>query len=198
MLRSLLRIPSRRVFSTSAPGSTSSFDEIFEEISTVLHKPAAPKPKPQRAQPDQNGQPRYRARSAMLSGFKPYADYNRRSSRCGFCNGEHTEMDYTNVAVLLKYINERGMIMHRRVNQTCAKHQRKLATTVKRARQVGLLSHINNWRVPASFLRDGSISPEEAPENALDVLFPNEESSNASDSSAFFEGIESEQPTKSK
>jgi len=57
---------------------------------------------------------------------------------------------YTNVQLLHKFINERGMITGRRYNFNCAKHQRKLAMAIKQARFVGLLSFTDNFYAPES------------------------------------------------
>ena len=53
------------------------------------------------------------------------------------CSGK--PVDYKDVDVLKKYINERGKILPRRVTGTCAKHQRIVAEQIKRARAIALL-----------------------------------------------------------
>ena len=47
-------------------------------------------------------------------------------------------VDYKDVDVLRKYVNERGKILPRRVTGTCAKHQRNIAQQKKRARVMAL------------------------------------------------------------
>ena len=49
------------------------------------------------------------------------------------------ELDYKNADDLRKYINEKGKILPRRVTGTCAKHQRIVATQIKRARMMAIL-----------------------------------------------------------
>ena len=49
------------------------------------------------------------------------------------------ELDYKNAEDLRKYINEKGKILPRRVTGTCAKHQRIVATQIKRARMMAIL-----------------------------------------------------------
>lgn len=58
---------------------------------------------------------------------------------CRFCQRNLRDIDYKNVDVLRKYVPERGKISPRRVTGTCAFHQRRLATAVKRARLMALL-----------------------------------------------------------
>jgi small subunit ribosomal protein S18 len=60
---------------------------------------------------------------------------------CRFCQRNVREIDYKNVDILRKYMPERAKISPRRVTGTCAYHQRKLATAVKRARLMALLPY---------------------------------------------------------
>lgn len=65
----------------------------------------------------------------------------RRSKRkvCAFCVDKADSIDYKDVAKLRKYVTERGKILPRRISGTCAKHQRQLTESIKRARNVALL-----------------------------------------------------------
>ncbi|MEG1004452.1 30S ribosomal protein S18 [Clostridium sp.] len=65
----------------------------------------------------------------------------RRSKRkvCAFCVEKADSIDYKDVAKLRKYVTERGKILPRRISGTCAKHQRQLTESVKRARNIALL-----------------------------------------------------------
>ncbi len=49
-------------------------------------------------------------------------------------------IDYKNVPVLQKFINDRGKIVPRRISGLTAKNQRLLNTAIKKARFLGLLS----------------------------------------------------------
>jgi small subunit ribosomal protein S18 len=62
-----------------------------------------------------------------------------RSRVCNFCVDKVTRIDYKDHEMLRRYITERGKIQPRRQTGTCAKHQRALATAIKRARHVALL-----------------------------------------------------------
>lgn len=60
---------------------------------------------------------------------------------CSFCD-DKIEPSYKNVDVLKSKLTERGKILPRRVTGVCAKHQRKLATEVKRARHLALVPFV--------------------------------------------------------
>jgi small subunit ribosomal protein S18 len=48
-------------------------------------------------------------------------------------------IDYKNVDLLKRFITDEGKIRPRRQTGTCARHQRALATAIKRARHLALL-----------------------------------------------------------
>ncbi|MEJ2744636.1 MAG: 30S ribosomal protein S18 [bacterium] len=66
----------------------------------------------------------------------------RRKKKCRFCVDKVTEIDYKNVGLLRKMITEKGKILPSRITGTCARHQRRLATAIKRARFVALLPYV--------------------------------------------------------
>ena len=65
----------------------------------------------------------------------------KRKKVCIFCADKVSYIDYKDSAKLRKFISERGKIQPRRMTGTCAKHQRELATAIKRARTVALLPY---------------------------------------------------------
>ena len=65
------------------------------------------------------------------------AEFYRRKKICQMCAGK--SVDYKDVPIITKYINEKGKILPRRVTGTCAKHQRIVATQIKRARMMAIL-----------------------------------------------------------
>ena len=67
--------------------------------------------------------------------------YRKKKTVCYMCAGK--TVDYKDVDVLRKYVNERGKILPRRVTGTCAKHQRIVAEQIKRARAIALLPYTN-------------------------------------------------------
>jgi small subunit ribosomal protein S18 len=58
---------------------------------------------------------------------------------CKFCYEKDAVIDYKNTDILERFITDRGKILPRRVTGTCSKHQRALATAIKRARIIALL-----------------------------------------------------------
>ena len=62
-----------------------------------------------------------------------------RKKVCAFCSEKVESIDYKDVNRLRKYVTERGKILPRRISGTCAKHQRELTGSIKRARNIALL-----------------------------------------------------------
>jgi small subunit ribosomal protein S18 len=58
---------------------------------------------------------------------------------CRYCADKNLKVDYKNAADLKYFITERGKIVPRRISGNCARHQRQVATAIKRGRQVALL-----------------------------------------------------------
>ena len=61
---------------------------------------------------------------------------------CKFCADPNLIIDYKKPEVLKPFLNEKGMILHRRQTGTCAYHQRRLTTAIKRARIIALLPFV--------------------------------------------------------
>ncbi len=61
---------------------------------------------------------------------------------CSFCASKAETIDYKDHDKLRRYISDRGKIEPRRRTGTCAKHQRILATAIKRARHLALLPYV--------------------------------------------------------
>lgn len=73
------------------------------------------------------------------------AGNDRRPTRrrvCVFCAGSVDWIDYKDVAVLRRFINDRGRIRARAATGTCDQHQRDVAVAVKTAREVALLPNL--------------------------------------------------------
>ena len=64
--------------------------------------------------------------------------YRKKKKICQMCAGK--SVDYKDVPIISKYINEKGKILPRRMTGACALHQRHIAREVKRARYMGLIS----------------------------------------------------------
>jgi len=68
--------------------------------------------------------------------------YVQRKKECLFCKRKMSEIDYKDADLLSRYIFHTGKIMPASRTGTCAKHQRKLATALKRARHLALLPFV--------------------------------------------------------
>ncbi len=64
----------------------------------------------------------------------------RRRKVCKFCAEKIEYIDWKDIKMLQGFIPERGKILPRRISGTCALHQRKLQTAIKRARSIALLA----------------------------------------------------------
>lgn len=62
---------------------------------------------------------------------------------CPFCTQKMNYIDYKQVDLLRRFVTDRGKIKARRKVGTCAKHQRRLAVAIKRARHVALLPFVS-------------------------------------------------------
>lgn len=61
---------------------------------------------------------------------------------CRFKKYKIKYVDYKDSSFLLKFLNEQGKILPRRVTGTSLKFQRKIALAIKRARHLALLPYI--------------------------------------------------------
>jgi small subunit ribosomal protein S18 len=64
----------------------------------------------------------------------------QRRKFCRFCSEKVEFIDYKNTKTLRNYLTERGKILPRRMTGTCARHQRELSESIKRARSVALIA----------------------------------------------------------
>ena len=67
------------------------------------------------------------------------AEFYKRKKICQMCAGK--SVDYKDVMIVSKYINEKGKILPRRMTGACAKHQRHIANQIKIARYMALLPY---------------------------------------------------------
>jgi small subunit ribosomal protein S18 len=68
----------------------------------------------------------------------------RRRRVCKFCAEKIDYINYKDVRLLAPFLPERGKIQPRRISGTCAMHQRKLQTAIKRARQLALIPYVTD------------------------------------------------------
>ncbi len=65
--------------------------------------------------------------------------FRKKKKVCYMCTGK--DIDYKDVEILKKYINDKGKILPRRVTGACAKHERHIAEQIKKARAIALLPY---------------------------------------------------------
>jgi small subunit ribosomal protein S18 len=65
--------------------------------------------------------------------------YYSRPRVCQFCADKTIIIDYKKIDLLKSFTNREGKIRPRRQTGTCAKHQRKISSEIKKARHMALL-----------------------------------------------------------
>lgn len=69
------------------------------------------------------------------------AEFRRKKKKiCQMCAGK--SVNYKDVPIITKYINDSGKIMPRRMTGACARHQRYIAKQVKYARFMALIPFV--------------------------------------------------------
>jgi small subunit ribosomal protein S18 len=89
------------------------------------------------AEAGRRGGPRPRRRSARGGG-----SMRRPAKTCPVCESGARVLDYKDDRTLGRFLTERGKILPSRLSGMCARHQRQLATAIKRARQLALIPYI--------------------------------------------------------
>lgn len=65
-----------------------------------------------------------------------------RRKPCKFCLDKVEGIDYLDYQKFQKFMTERGKIIPSRITGTCAKHQRQLARSIRKARVAALLPFV--------------------------------------------------------
>lgn len=66
-----------------------------------------------------------------------------RKKSCRFCYDKTETIDYKDAVKLRRFITEKSKILPNRMTGNCAKHQRAIATAIKRARYIALLPYVS-------------------------------------------------------
>ena len=64
------------------------------------------------------------------------------SQQCFFCSQNLKEVDYKEIDLLKRFVSSQMKIVDPKHTSICAKHQRKLAQAIKRARYMALLPYV--------------------------------------------------------
>ncbi len=65
----------------------------------------------------------------------------QRKRYCYFCKENVNYIDYKNVAVLKKFVSDKGKIRPKRSTGNCVQHQKMIADAIKRSREVALMAY---------------------------------------------------------
>ena len=71
---------------------------------------------------------------------------HRRKKVCVFCGDKNGEIDYKDVALLRKFISDRGKIRSRRITGVTVQEQREISKAIKNAREMALLPYATSGR----------------------------------------------------
>ena len=82
------------------------------------------------------------ATNAEIRYLNPPTVETKKKKYCRFKKSGIKYIDYKDPNFLLKFINEQGKILPRRLTGTSVKYQRKVSQAVKRARHIGLLPYV--------------------------------------------------------
>ena len=88
---------------------------------------------------------------AYNRGERPDSPMKRRGGRrrkkvCVFCGDKNGEIDYKDVALLRKFISDRGKIRSRRITGVTVQEQREISKAIKNAREMALLPYATSGR----------------------------------------------------
>ena len=84
-------------------------------------------------------------RSSKSDDKRRSSPFARRGVRkvCRFCSERVQDIDYKDLERLGRFVTDRGKILPSRLTGTCAKHQRRLSVSIKRARFMALLPYLS-------------------------------------------------------
>ena len=72
--------------------------------------------------------------------------FQSRKKFCYFKENGITDIDYKDVKLLRRFVNDQGKIMPRRITGSSAKMHRKLVRAIKRSRSIALMPYVASGR----------------------------------------------------
>ena len=72
--------------------------------------------------------------------------FQNRKKFCYFKENGITDINYKDVKLLRRFVNDQGKIMPRRITGTSAKMHRKLVRAIKRSRSIALMPYVASGR----------------------------------------------------
>jgi small subunit ribosomal protein S18 len=80
--------------------------------------------------------------SSEIKYLTPIAVDTKRKKYCRFKKNRIKYIDYKDADFLLRFVNEQGKLLPRRITGTSTKYQRKVSQAVKRARHLSLMPYV--------------------------------------------------------
>jgi small subunit ribosomal protein S18 len=124
------------------------------------------------SKPTKKKSPDRRPRPTAAGGGRPRRG---RPKVCLFCREHATWVDYKDVNLLKRFVNDRGRIRARGATGTCAQHQRDVATAIKTARELALLPYVVRSTATESRGDRRGRSSSPAPDRGADPSVPDSE-----------------------
>ena len=84
------------------------------------------------------------SKSSEIRYLNPPSVEVNKKKYCRFKKNGIKYIDYKDANFLLKFINDQGKVLPRRLTGTSLKFQRKVAQAVKRARHIGILPYVTD------------------------------------------------------
>jgi len=82
------------------------------------------------------------AQNSDIKYLTPIAVDTTRKKYCRFKKNRIKYIDFKDASFLLRFVNEQGKILPRRLTGTSTKYQKKVAKAVKRARHLALMPYV--------------------------------------------------------
>ena len=82
------------------------------------------------------------ANETEIKYLTPITVETQRKKYCRFKKFGLKHIDYKDADFLLKFVNEQGKILPRRITGTSNKYQKKVSQAVKRARHIALMPYV--------------------------------------------------------
>jgi small subunit ribosomal protein S18 len=80
--------------------------------------------------------------NSEIKYLTPIAVDVKKKKYCRFKKAGIKYIDYKDADFLMKFVNEQGKILPRRITGTSTKYQKKVAQAIKRARHLSLLPYV--------------------------------------------------------
>ncbi len=84
------------------------------------------------------------ATNSEIRYLTPIAVDTKKKKYCRFKKSGIKYIDYKDANFLMKFVNEQGKILPRRLTGTSLKYQKKVAQAIKRARHIALMPYVGD------------------------------------------------------